>query len=139
MSKVDDSNPTASVRRGAKGENTLADQPPRGILAGFLFDRDMIDVLPGYPYELHNQSAKILEGETDEYGYFRHDDLIADHYVLKVNGGDYLLPTLQEEDRPYQLRVVGELGSEEDEEIRDITDDPEYSSEEEVDKQEEGR
>jgi hypothetical protein len=122
-------NQGASVRRGRNAESTLADQPPRGILAGFLTDRDMVDVLTFYPYEIHNQTGKVLEGETDENGYFRHDDLVADYYVLKANGVEYTLPTLSEEDRPYQIRVLGELGVEEEEEIRDITQDPEYVDE----------
>jgi hypothetical protein len=96
---------------------------PKGSLACFLLDEEMSDVLPNYPYEIHDKKGKILEGETDEFGYFYHGNLPAAHYILKVNGVDYVIPTLQEEDEPYQVRVLVEKGPEyESEEIRDISE-----------------
>jgi hypothetical protein len=106
---------------GKRFEVTI--EVPRGSLACFLLDEDMFDVLPFYPYEVHDKNGKILEGETDEFGYFYHGNLPSAHYILKVNGIDYVIPTLQEEDEPYQVRVLDEKGPEyESEEIRDISE-----------------
>ena len=114
-----------AVSTGKKFE--IAIEVPKGHLACFLLDEDMIDVLPHYAYEIHGRNGKILEGETDEYGYFRHDDLPADHYTLKANDVDFEIPTLQEDDEPYQIRVLGQQQPEMDEELRiiDITEEEE--------------
>jgi len=86
-------------------------QDPRGHLACFLMDEDMIDTLPLYSYEIHDQEKKIIEGETDDHGHFIHENFPADHYILITNGQEYLIPTLQEDDDPYHIRVIGEKGS----------------------------
>lgn len=109
---------------GKKVEITI--EIPRGTIACFLLDEYMYDILPDYPYEIYDQNKKILGGETDEYGYFYHENLPAKHYILKVKGIEYILPTLQENDEPFQVRVIGEEGPEfESDDIRDITEDNE--------------
>ncbi len=108
----DDTDVQSGVRVPSGAASRITVEVPRGVLACFLLDEDMIDVLSFYPYEIHDESGRILEGETDGSGYFYHADLTADHYTLKVNDIDYVIPTLQEEDEPYQIRVLGEYGPE---------------------------
>jgi len=108
----DDTDVQSGVRISSGAASRITVEVPMGILACFLLDESMINVLPFYPYEIHDESGKILEGEVDESGYFYHDDLPAGHYTLKVNDIDYVIPTLQAEDTPYQIRVLGEHGPE---------------------------
>lgn len=83
-------------------------ETPVGSLAGFLFDEEMLKILPEYPYEIFSDGHKLFDGRTDENGYFFHSDLPSDYYELKANGESYIIPTLTEEDSPYQLRILGE-------------------------------
>jgi hypothetical protein len=109
------------VSTGKQIEVTI--EIPKGSLACFLLDENMFDVLPYYPYKIHDINGKVLEGETNEFGYFYHENLPAAHYSLRVNDINYVIPTLQEEDEPYQVRVLGEEGQKfEQDEIRDISE-----------------
>ena len=81
---------------------------PVGNLAGFLLDEEILNILPNYPYEIFDNGKKIFDGQTDENGYFFHPNLPSDYYELRANGESYIIPTLVEEDTPYQLRVLGE-------------------------------
>lgn len=81
---------------------------PLGNLAGFLLDEEMLNFLPDYSYEIYQGEEKIFDGQTDENGYFFHSNLPSDYYELKANGESYSIPTLSDEDSPYQLRVLGE-------------------------------
>ena len=118
----DDTDIQSGVRISSGIASRITVEVPRGALACFLLDEDMIDVLPFYPYEIHDANGRILEGETDESGYFYHADLPADHYIPKVNDIDYVIPTLQEEDEPYHIRVLGEHAPESDELIRVLSE-----------------
>jgi hypothetical protein len=129
MSKVKqfsyDENEVQKGFSGSTGKSyELTVKIPKGSLACFLLDEEMSDVLPNYPYEIHDKKGKILEGKTDELGYFCHNDLPSAHYTLKANGIDYVIPTLQADDEPYQIRVLGEKRPDlsDGDEIRDISE-----------------
>ena len=81
-----------------------------GVLAGFLLDEDMMEFLPDYPYEIYDGSQKIHEGKTDENGFFMHPDIPADYYVLKANGEEHPIVTIQEDDQPLLIGILNEEG-----------------------------
>lgn len=81
-----------------------------GALSGVLMDEDLTDILPGYPYEIFDGSQKILDGTTDENGFFLHPDIPADYYVLKANDEEHPIVTIQEDDEPLLIGVLNEKG-----------------------------
>jgi len=85
-----------------------------GILAGYLFDQDMVEILPNYTYEIHDDNQKLYEGKTDENGFFMHRDVPADTYTIKANNQDHLIATIDEVDEPVYIAVLNEEGNSED-------------------------
>jgi hypothetical protein len=84
--------------------------PPMGILAGYLFDQDMVECLPDYSYTIYEEKKKVMEGTTDKNGFFMHKDIPAGYYRLNANKKDHMVVTIQKYDFPPIICVLGEMG-----------------------------
>jgi len=60
----DDTDVQSGVRISSGAASRITVEVPMGILACFLLDESMINVLPFYPYEIHDESGKIRKGRS---------------------------------------------------------------------------